>query len=66
MDNLVNSNPEALRRVSIIIGKDIPFIKADVCDCAAMDMFTENKIDVVINFAGLKAVGESVAKPLEY
>ena len=67
VDNYVNSQPEALRRVSKIIGKEIPFVEADVRDREAMDkVFTENKIDAVINFAGLKAVGESVAKPLEY
>ena len=67
VDNFVNSQPEALRRVSKIIGKEIPFVEADVRDREAMDkVFTENKIDAVINFAGLKAVGESVAKPLEY
>lgn len=67
VDNLVNSNPEALRRVSKIIGKDIPFYEADVRDAEALTkVFKENKIDAVIHFAGLKAVGESVAKPLEY
>lgn len=67
VDNLVNSNAEALRRVGELIGKEIPFIKADVRDRAAMDkVFDENKIDAVIHFAGLKAVGESCAKPLEY
>ena len=67
VDNLVNSNPEALRRVSNIIGKDIPFYEADVRDAEALTkVFKENKIDAVIHFAGLKAVGESVAKPLEY
>ena len=67
VDNLVNSNPEALRRVAKIIGKEVPFVKADVRDRAAMEaIFNENKIDAVIHFAGLKAVGESVAKPLEY
>ena len=67
VDNLVNSNKEALRRVGEIIGKDVPFIQADVRDCAAMEaVFADNAIDAVIHFAGLKAVGESVAKPLEY
>ncbi|WP_278990266.1 UDP-glucose 4-epimerase GalE [Segatella bryantii] len=67
VDNFVNSQPEALRRVAKIIGKEIPFVEADVRDREAMDkVFSENKIDAVINFAGLKAVGESVAKPLEY
>ena len=67
VDNLINSNPIALQRVSKIIGKDIPFYKADVRDKAAMErVFEENAIDAVIHFAGLKAVGESVEKPLEY
>lgn len=67
VDNLVNSKEEAMRRVEKIIGKAIPFYKADVRDHKAMDnIFKENTIDAVIHFAGLKAVGESVAKPLEY
>ena len=67
VDNLCNSNPEALRRVAKIIGKEVPFVEADVRDRAAMEqIFTDNKIDAVIHFAGLKAVGESVSKPLEY
>ena len=67
VDNLVNSNKEALRRVGEIIGKDIQFVQADVRDRAAMEaVFADNAIDAVIHFAGLKAVGESVAKPLEY
>lgn len=67
VDNLVNSNKEALRRVGEIVGKNIPFMQADVRDRAAMEaVFTDNAIDAVIHFAGLKAVGESVAKPLEY
>lgn len=67
VDNLVNSNKEALRRVGEIVGKNIPFVQADVRDRAAMEaVFADNAIDAVIHFAGLKAVGESVAKPLEY
>ena len=67
VDNFVNSQPEALKRVEKIIGKTVPFVEADCRDHAALDkIFTDNKIDAVINFAGLKAVGESVAKPLEY
>ncbi len=67
VDNLCNSNPEALRRVAKIIGKEVPFVEADVRDRVAMEqIFTDNKIDAVIHFAGLKAVGESVSKPLEY
>lgn len=67
VDNLVNSNPESLRRVAKIIGKDIPFYEVDVRDKEALSkVFDENKFDAVIHFAGLKAVGESVSKPLEY
>jgi len=67
VDNLVNSSEESLRRVAQIIGKPVPFVKADVRDAAAMnDVFGEYSIDAVIHFAGLKAVGESVSKPLEY
>ena len=67
VDNLVNSCDESLRRVAEIVGQEIPFIKADARDAAAMDkIFKENHFDACIHFAGLKAVGESVAKPLEY
>ena len=67
VDNLVNSNPESLRRVSKIIGKEIPFYEVDVRDKENLSkVFDANKIDAVIHFAGLKAVGESVSKPLEY
>lgn len=67
VDNLSNSCDESVRRVSEIIGKKVPFIKADVRDAEAMDrIFKEHSIDACIHFAGLKAVGESVAKPLEY
>lgn len=67
LDNLVNSKKEAVRRVEKISGKTIKFYEGDVRDRAVLDkVFTENKIDAVINFAGLKAVGESCAKPLEY
>lgn len=67
VDNLVNSSEISIQRVSEIIGKQIPFVKADVRDAAAMDaVFKKFKIDACIHFAGLKAVGESVAKPLEY
>ena len=67
VDNLVNSCDESLRRVAEIIGQPVPFIKADARDAAAMDkIFKENHFDACIHFAGLKAVGESVAKPLEY
>ena len=67
VDNLINSKYEAVRRVEKIVGQPIKFYENDILDPAALDkIFTENKIDAVINFAGLKAVGESVEKPLEY
>lgn len=67
IDNLANSSHESLRRVEQITGHEIPFIEADVRDQSALDdIFTTYSIDSVIHFAGLKAVGESVAKPLEY
>ena len=67
IDNLVNSSAESLRRIEAIAGSEIPFVQADVRDRATLDeIFTTYTIDAVIHFAGLKAVGESVAKPLEY
>lgn len=68
VDNLCNSSPKALERVEQLAGgKHIPFIQADVRDREALTkVFDEYPIDCVIHFAGLKAVGESVAKPLEY
>ena len=67
VDNFVNSKYEAIRRVEKIIGAKVKFYENDILDAAALDkIFTENKIDAVINFAGLKAVGESCEKPLEY
>ena len=68
LDNLCNSNPESLRRVAQITGREVPFIEGDVCDEALLhEVFDRNPdIGCVIHFAGLKAVGESVAKPLEY
>lgn len=67
IDDLANSSRESLRRVEQITGHEIPFIEADVRDQSALDdIFTTYSIDSVIHFAGLKAVGESVAKPLEY
>ena len=65
MDNFSNSKPEALNRIRQITGKEFGFY--DMLDSKAMDrIFEENKIDAVIHFAGLKAVGESVQKPVEY
>ena len=68
VDNLYNANPEALRRVAQIIGiPEVPFVKADIRDRQALeDVFANNHFDACIHFAGLKAVGESVEKPLEY
>ena len=67
VDNLSNSKTEAIRRVEGIVGRRIKFYKADVCDKDAMrKIFSAHKFDAVINFAGYKAVGESVQKPLEY
>lgn len=67
MDNLGNSNPEALKRVEQITGKKVEFVEGDVRDKALLDkVFETYKIDGVIHFAGKKAVGESVAKPIEY
>lgn len=66
-DNLCNSSRKSLERVEKITGKPVKFYLADILDHAAMDdIFTKEKIDSVIHFAGLKAVGESVAKPWEY
>lgn len=67
VDNFSNSSPKVLARVEELTGKKIPLYTADVADEAAMDrLFSAEKIDAVVHFAGLKAVGESVRKPLEY
>lgn len=66
-DNLCNSSRESLRRVEELTGKQIRFYEGDVKDEKALtDMFKEQRIDAVIHCAALKAVGESVQKPLEY
>ena len=67
-DNLYNSSEESLRRVEKIVGKPVPFVKAELCNEDEVEaLFAKYPgIDAVIHFAGLKAVGESVAKPLEY
>lgn len=67
-DNLVNSSEEAVRRVETILGKPVPFVKAELCHEDEVEaLFTAHPdIEAVIHFAGLKAVGESVSKPLEY
>ena len=67
VDNLYNSSEEALNRVKQITGKEVKFYNVDVLDREALDqVFKKESIDSVIHFAALKAVGESVAKPLEY
>ena len=66
-DNFVNSKPRALDAIREITGKDFRFYQADMLDRDAMNrIFAENDITEVIHFAGLKAVGESVEKPVEY
>lgn len=66
-DNLYNSKEEVVDRIKRITGKNVTFYKADMLDPASMRrIFEENVFDCVIHFAGLKAVGESVAKPLMY
>ena len=67
VDNLDNSSERSLERVEKIVGKKVKFYKEDVRDREALrKIFRENNIEAVIHFAGLKAVGESVAKPIEY
>ena len=67
VDNLSNSSPRVLQRIEKITGQSPTFIKADICDREALqDIFAEHAPSAVIHFAGLKAVGESVEKPLAY
>jgi UDP-glucose 4-epimerase len=67
IDNLCNSARESLLRVETLSGKTVPFYCADIRDAAALDaILAQHAIDAVIHFAGLKAVGESVAEPLRY
>ena len=67
LDNFCNSKPVVLDRIKKITGKDFKFYESDLLDYDAIDkIFEENKIDSVIHFAGLKAVGESVLQPLRY
>lgn len=67
IDDLSNSNPEAVRRVREITGCDIPFFRVDLTDSKALRSTLKNvQFDAVIHFAGLKAVGESVAEPTRY
>lgn len=67
LDNLSNSKTVVIKRIEQISGKQVKFYKEDILNLEGLrKVFSENKIDMVIHFAGLKAVGESVAKPLEY
>lgn len=67
VDNLCNSSEKSLERVAQITGKKVPFYQVDILDREGLaQVFEKERIDSVIHFAGLKAVGESVAKPLEY
>lgn len=67
IDNLINSKESVVGKIEKLSGKSVKFYKCDILDEAGMDrVFSEQKIDAVIHFAGLKAVGESVAKPITY
>jgi UDP-glucose 4-epimerase len=67
LDNLWNARRESLARVAELAGRSFPFVEGDVRDRAALDaLFRDHRVDAVIHFAGLKAVGESVEKPLLY
>ena len=67
LDNLCNSKRESVNRIEELSGKKVKFIECDIRDKAVLDkVFAGNEIEAVIHFAGLKAVGESVSKPLEY
>ncbi|MBE5932277.1 MAG: UDP-glucose 4-epimerase GalE [Lachnospiraceae bacterium] len=67
LDNLINSSKEAVRRIEKITGNSIPFYPIDLLDVDGLNgVFESEKIDAVIHFAGLKAVGESVSKPWDY
>ncbi len=67
IDNLYNSKEDVVDKIETITGKKVTFYKADCCDEEALErIFNENSIDAAIHFAGYKAVGESVAKPIKY
>lgn len=67
LDNLANSSYEALRRVEEIAGETIEFVEGDIrCADTLQQVFSAHRISAVVHFAGLKAVGESVAEPLRY
>ena len=66
-DNYSNSNPESIRRIMQLAGRDFPFYEMDVRDTGLLDhIFSKHDVDCTIHFAGAKAVGESVSKPLMY
>ena len=67
VDNFANSSPAVLDRLQQLAGKTPDFVRADVCDAAAMHrVFERTRFDAVVHFAAFKAVGESVARPIEY
>lgn len=67
LDNLCNSSAESLKRVAQLAGRETGFVEGDIRDRAVLDrLFAEHSVDAVLHFAGLKAVGESVAQPLRY
>ena len=67
LDNLCNASAESLRRVAQLAGRAPVFVEGDIRDRALLDrMFAEHSVDAVLHFAGLKAVGESMAQPLRY
>ena len=67
VDNLVNSSRESIVRTEKLTGKKITFYEEDLCNREGLEaIFAKEKVDAVIHFAGLKAVGESCEKPLEY
>lgn len=67
LDNLSNASQESLQRVAALTGKSATFVRGDIRDAELLDqLFTQHSIDAVVHFAGLKAVGESVEKPLLY
>ncbi|MEP2651475.1 MAG: SDR family NAD(P)-dependent oxidoreductase, partial [Paraglaciecola sp.] len=67
LDNLCNSSEESLKRVEELTGKKTIFVQGDIRDHTILELlFSKHKINAVIHFAGLKAVGESVEKPLNY
>src|SRR5687767_14183235 len=67
VDNLANSSPVAVERVAELASGDLSFHAVDILDGHALDdVFAQHDVDAVVHFAGLKAVGESVEKPLAY